>query len=141
MKKNKASKLKVFLLVHMLSLVLLVVFFEIAYASEIKLPWIIATIVSLVILLISFIMTIWKTGLWQRAHLSDKALDEREIQQNYKILKLSYSVFTIVILLVIYLYFFLDLRITALPAAWAIYLAHVIPAFFLGWKYGIQAED
>ena len=141
MKKNKVTKLKVFLLGHMLSLVLLVVLFEIAYASEIKLPWIIATIASLVILLISFIMTIWRTGLWQRAHLSDKVLDEREIQQNYKTLKLSYSVFTISILLVIYLYFFLDLRITALPAACAIYFAHVLPALFLGWKYGIPAED
>ena len=141
MKNNKSTKLRILILLNLISIPALIILYEILLTVSDKMPWIIAPGLVIILLAVSFYWGIWKPGFWRRTHASDKQLDEREIHENYKILKLSYSIFSICILLIIYLYYFIDLRIGVLPAALAIYFAHALPAYIFGWRNGIMPRQ
>ncbi len=93
-------------------------------------------ILPIALLIWSFVIVFWKTGMWNIVHY-DKKLDERENAQVLEALRLAYSIFSILVLFVIYVVAVIDRSpITVIGAAGILYLAHTLPAAVLGWKHG-----
>ena len=68
-------------------------------------------------------------------HTSSKNLDERELKVVMNALKHAYTIFTIFSLLLIYAFAIADSQpIDVLLAAGLLYLAHILPAAWVGWN-------
>ncbi|MFC2088211.1 hypothetical protein ACFLSX_01290 [Calditrichota bacterium] len=96
---------------------------------------IILMIVSVIMLFVSFLKAFIKTSFWKMVHTSNQNLDEREKQIVLNALKYSYSIFTVICLVIIYVFAvvkpdFVDVVL----AGGLLYLAHTLPATIVGWK-------
>ena len=90
--------------------------------------------ILLTIVLWSFIVVYGRTGLWTKTHLDSKHLDERELQVHSNALRLSYSLFVIITLLVVYGYALSEREpIDVVIAGGLLYMAHILPASVIGW--------
>jgi len=68
-------------------------------------------------------------------HASYKKLDEREIQVVFKATSISYSLFAIAILVIIYIFILSGLgQIDAVLAVSLLYFAHILPASIIAWN-------
>ncbi|MFZ5432818.1 MAG: hypothetical protein ACOZB3_03495 [Calditrichota bacterium] len=92
----------------------------------------------MILVMISFYILHIKTGLWRLVHTKTDALDERQVQITHDALRYSYSIFSIVSLIIILAVAVLEniplSLMDAVMAASLIYLAHTLPASVLGWK-------
>jgi predicted RND superfamily exporter protein len=89
---------------------------------------------SLVTVILSFIIVFGSTGIWKMSHQRMKALDERQIQVILNATRISYSVFVIVALILIYGFALIEKGpIDVVIAASLLYLAHLLPASILAW--------
>ena len=97
-------------------------------------------ILSLIVAVISFIQVQIRARLWKLIHLRNENLDEREIQVTRESLSISYSVFTIICLLILMaIFLFPDAMKAAevlgmLLVGCLIYFAHTLPSSVIGWK-------
>lgn len=90
--------------------------------------------ILLAIALWSFIAVLARTGLWAKTHSRTENLDEREIQVQSNALRISYSIFVVVTLLVVYGYAVAEKEpIDVVIAGGLLYFAHVLPAYIIGW--------
>lgn len=127
---------KIWVLINYISLGLLLFAF---YSGEIVEPstYIYAAIAfALIAGLVSFIMVHIRTGLWKLVHSKIDNLDERQIQVTHGALRHSYSIFTIlalVILLIIALAGGYDDANLIMIFASLLYLAHTLPSSVLAW--------
>jgi hypothetical protein len=116
---------------------MVLVFFELAKYG-IGLPhWAGFTLVGLflLILILSFIHVYVKSGLWGLTHKKTEKLDEREIQVVTHAIRISYSIFVIIVILLVYLFAILGMgTIDVVIAAALLYLAHIIPTSILAWN-------
>ena len=123
-------------LINYFALIMALVFFELTKYG-IGLPyWVGFTIAGLflLILILSFIQVYIKSGLWRLTHKKTVNLDEREIQVVTHAIRISYSIFVIIVILLVYLFAILGLGvIDVVIAAALLYLAHIIPASILAW--------
>lgn len=88
---------------------------------------------ALLILLFTYYYSFWRTNLWTYTHKRINMLDERELAENNRALRFAYSVFTVIVLIIL-LYFVLSTAVLSIiPVAGMIYLAHILPAVYLGW--------
>ena len=90
--------------------------------------------VLLLVIAITYYAGFYKTRLWQFIHISNKKLDEREIQVINSGLKYAYAIFTITVLTVVYGHTIAEININAITAAALVYLAHIAPAAVIGWR-------
>lgn len=68
-------------------------------------------------------------------HASFKKLDEREMQVVFKATSISYSLFVIVTLVIIYIFILSGLgQIDAVLAVSLLYIAHILPASIIAWN-------
>jgi len=95
---------------------------------------------ALIVVVATFIMAHWQTGLWRLTHAKADVLDERQLQITHNALTHSYSLFTVICLTimmtqaVVYglvpgLEFILSLPLVVS----LIYLAHTLPGSVLAW--------
>ena len=123
-------------LINYFALIMALVFFELTKYG-IGLPhWAGFTLVGLFlsILILSFIYVYIKSGLWGLTHKKTETLDEREIQVVTHAIRISYSIFVIIVILLVYLFAILGLgTIDVVIAASLLYLAHIIPTSILAW--------
>ncbi len=73
------------------------------------------------------------TGLWRFTHTKTKDLDERELEVTNKAIRFSYSVMAITTPMVLYAFFFAKLQLNVVLPFGFLYVAHVMPAVYLGW--------
>jgi hypothetical protein len=114
-------------LLSMLSLIAIVVLFELGIHLEWTSLLIIIEIPLLVILLISFISSFMRTGLWKFTHRPLKDLDEREMEQTGKSLRVAYALFTVFILALLVVFALLNISVSIVLAVSLILLAHLLP--------------
>ena len=123
-------------LVNYMALILAVLIFEIL-KYDLGLPgWAGLSLIGvlLIVLIVSFAYTFGITGLWRLTHKKTEKLDEREIQVVTNSVKISYSIFTILVILVIYLFAILGMGpFDVVIAATLLYLAHILPTSILAW--------
>ncbi len=88
----------------------------------------------LLITLVSFIYANGMTGAWKMSHQTIKKLDERQIQLVANAIRISYALFSIITLIIIYGYSNAGLAPTdVVIAASLLYLAHIFPASVISW--------
>ena len=115
--------------INYVSLILMLVVFYAVQILGLNKLFILVEIMLLIVLITSFNSAFKKTGLWNLVHRSQKHLDERELQIIHKAIRLSYSIFVILCLVLIMLFAVAEGRpIDMLLASSLIYLAHTLPA-------------
>ena len=135
--KNSMSKQnrKLWIIINYLSIISILSFFYAGKYYNWPVIVLVCEAVSFLLLLISFIKVYIKTQLWRMSHTSANNLDERQLQVMLISLKYSYSIFTIITLLIIYGFAVAELGpIDVVLAVCLLYLAHTLPAAIVGWK-------
>lgn len=88
----------------------------------------IASIVFLALLFISYPLGFVRTGLWNFTHRRINELDEREMQLTGKSLRIAYSVFSIIVLVILYVFALLEIKVSVVLAAGLLLFAHMLPS-------------
>jgi len=94
-------------------------------------------IAALVITIISFIRVHVSTRLWSLVHTKTDKLDEREILVTHESLRYSYSILSVLLLIIIFLLalFWVNKgQIGAVLPASLIYFAHTLPSSVIAWN-------
>ena len=122
-------------IMNYLSILLMLTFFYSGKAFGWNITFTIAIIIVAFVLILSFIYAYGITHLWKLVHTSSKKLDERQLQIVHRALQISYSIFVICCLLIIYFYAVLIQKpIDVVLAACLLYLSHTLPAAILAWS-------
>ena len=130
---SKQSR-RVWIIINYFSVALIVFFFYFGRFLDKPIVFFLGGGFSLLIAGVTFYKTFMLTYLWKMVHSKSSVLDERQLQVVLNALLYSYSVFAIVILLLIYGFALVDKEpINVLVAACIIYLAHTLPAAVVGW--------
>jgi len=107
-------------------------------------PIIAVLIVSLILIIITFIGVHFKTGLWRLVHTKVENLDEREIQVTHESLRYSYSILSVILLLIIFAMALTSVEKDAsgmVLFASVIYLAHTLPSSIIAWRGDEMMSD
>jgi len=123
------------------SLIIIVLFFELVKLNNWNPEILVYETIPLLVLLISYIKYFGKTGLWRFVHKSLDKLDEREARLIARALNTSYSIFTILILLILIAYAVFNLVISMVLIVAFIYFAHILPAYILSFKINNTTEN
>ena len=128
------KKRRIIISLNFISLILAILVYEWFKSSIFSAFTLLILALLLAMVLWSFIVVFGRTGLWSKTHLNQKNLDEREIQVHSNALRLSYSIFVVVTLLVVYGYALMEREpIDVVITGGLLYLAHVLPASIIGW--------
>jgi len=123
-------------MINYAALILSVFAFELIKYEKGLPSWLGFSLLGLFILIvaISFIYVYVFTGLWNLAHRRTKTLDEREIQVVTNSVRISYSIFTIAVIVIVYLFAIFGMGpFDVVIAATLLYLAHILPTSILAW--------
>ncbi|NOR44079.1 MAG: hypothetical protein GQ534_00705 [Candidatus Delongbacteria bacterium] len=120
-----------FMLMNYLSLIFIVITFQ--YLRDMEWTWVFASseVFFIVLFIISFYFSYFKTGTWGFVHRSLEKLDERELKIVGKTSRLSYAIFTVVALAIMFLLSITEWRINMVFTSALIYFAHILPASIL----------
>ncbi len=131
---------RVGVLINFVSLILLLFFIYIARINGMNATASIGIVVMIIAIFITFVMVFWKTGLWRLVHTKVDKLDERQVMVTHESLRHSYSIFSILCLLVILIseilrqFNLISHDIPLIPFfAVLLYLAHILPASIIAW--------
>ena len=126
---------KTWIVLNIVSIILIVSFFYLGQLLEVPAVFFAGGGVSVIIAITSFIKVFIKTGLWKMVHSSQHSLDERQVQVILNAMKYSYSIFTILIIAIVYGFaLFNKGPVNVLVAACLLYIAHILPAAIIGWS-------
>ena len=126
---------RISVIINYFSILLILTIFYIIKSGLLNKAFLTLEIIPLITIIISFRNAFGKTNLWKMTHSSFKNLDEREVQVVYKATSISYSLFVIITLVVIYTFIFIGMgNIDALLAAGFLYIAHTLPAAIIAWN-------
>ncbi|MCD6565976.1 MAG: hypothetical protein J7K53_08525 [Bacteroidales bacterium] len=121
-------------ILNLLSLIVIVLFFELVRLNNWNPQILVYEAIPFLVLLISYIKSFAKSGVWKFVHRSFNKLDENEKSLSLNAVRISYSLFTIFILAVLIIYHLLDIKLNMILIASFIYLAHIMPAYVLSWS-------
>lgn len=142
--ENKLSKNqnRLWIIINYSSLIALLLFFYTGKLFQWPVIVILLMIASIIMLFVSFLKSFIKTNFWKMVHTSNGNLDEREKQVVLNALKYSYSIFTVICLVIIYIFVIVKPAfIDVVVAGGLIYLAHTLPATIVGWKEAYFAVE
>ena len=122
-------------LLNYFNIIVILALFYIVRMWLLKTVFIAFEIIPLIIVVLSFRYAFVKTDIWKMTHASYKKLDEREVQVVFKATSISYSLFAIATLVVIYIFILSGLgQIDAVLAVSLLYVAHILPASVIAWN-------
>ncbi|MEA2104282.1 MAG: hypothetical protein U9P79_06550 [Candidatus Cloacimonadota bacterium] len=134
MSSSKMKPRSAVLINYFCIIIALILFYGIKYAGFSKI-FLLLEIIPLICLIISFRIAFSTSNLWKLTHSSFRKLDEREIQIVYKATTYSYSIFTILCLVLIYTFYLLGFPIIDVVLAGSLlYIAHILPASIIVWN-------
>ena len=125
---------RISVIINYFSILLILTIFYIIKLGLLNKTFLILEIIPLITIIINFRNAFGKTNLWKMTHASFKNLDEREVQVVYKATSISYSLFVIITLVIIYTFIFIGIgHIDALLAICLLYFAHTLPAAIIAY--------
>ena len=134
MNKTKHSR-RLSVLLNYFSIIVILALFYIVRLGILKTIFIAFEIIPLIAVVLSFRHAFVKTDLWKMTHASFKKLDEREVQVVFKATSISYSLFAIATLGIIYIFILSGLgQLDAVLAVCLLYIAHILPASIIAWN-------
>ena len=140
--QNLRKQNRVWILLNYLSLIAGLLLFYSVKIYHLPLSYLLFEIVIFAIFLISLFKAFIVTKSWKMVHTSVTKLDEREMQVVLNALRYSYSIFTIICLLIIYIFAIAEYQpIDVVLAGGLLYLAHSLPAAIVGWNEKISKMD
>ena len=98
---------------------------------------------ALSIIIWGFIAMYAKTGIWRYTHLAVKRLSDGEKQEMNSVIRKTYTILAILIVVLLFVLAILKLEITAVVAVIFLYLAHILPGSILAWNnmnVGIESK-
>ncbi len=135
MKDSKQSpNLRILIIANLVALSYIILSWELFKDNQADTLVLIAQGMSLATLLITYYAGFWHNGLWKYTHKKVDQLDERELAENDRALRFAYSSFTVFVLALLLIYVLLEISLTIIPVVSLIYLAHILPAVYLGWR-------
>ena len=121
--------------IHYLCLVIILIIFYSVKSMGLPKLYLLLEIIPIIGLVMSFRKAFGISNLWKLTHTSYKKLDEREMQLVFKATTYSYSIFTIICLVIIYTFNLIGLAIIdVIMAACLLYIAHILPASIIAWN-------
>ena len=134
MNKTKHSR-RLSVLLNYFSIIVILALFYIVRLGILKTVFLAFEVIPLFAVILSFRHAFVKTDLWKMTHASFKKLDEREIQVVFRATSISYSLFAIAILVIIYIFILSGLgQLDAVLAVSLLYFAHILPASIIAWN-------
>ena len=122
-------------LLNYFSIIVILALFYIVRMGILKTVFLAFEVIPLIAVVLSFRHAFVKTDLWKMTHASFKKLDEREVQVVFKATSISYSLFAIATLVIIYIFILSGLgQIDAVLAVSLLYFAHILPASIIAWN-------
>lgn len=133
---NKSFKIqRLNLLINYFSIILILAIFYIVRNSDTSRLYLVLEVIPASLVVWTFIKVFGKTGFWKLTHPYKRELDERELQLVYKATSLSYGIFIIITLIIIYSYALVQKGpIDVVLAAALLYFAHTLPAAIIASK-------
>lgn len=119
---------------HLTMLASFIVFFEWNDRVGPDTTLIAIAVASFVLLLITFYLLFFRTGLWQFTHRKWEKHDEREKELAFISLKYSYPIFAIAILIILYTYSLTHRQVGLFMSVGLIYFAQIMPSVVLAWR-------
>ncbi|MCP4704926.1 MAG: hypothetical protein GY865_09975 [candidate division Zixibacteria bacterium] len=130
------SKRRLFAIINYICLILLIALFYFGKYHGWSLPIFAGLGILLITNLATFRILHLNTKLWKQVHAKTEQLDERQMQRTLESVKLSYIIFTILSLLVIFMISLMagkhDSMIMLIYIS-LLYLAHTLPSSILAW--------
>ncbi len=127
-------RLRTGIVLNLLALAFLVLSWTTIPVNKTKIGLIVTGIFALLVLLYTYYYSFWQTGLWKFTHTIVPKLDEREYAISNRALRFAYSIFTIVVLAYLLFSVLTKKMPHIIPVVGLIYLAHILPAVYLGWR-------
>ena len=87
----------------------------------------------LIVFITSLVSTFFKTGLWKFTHKPLNNLDEREIELTSKSLRYAYSLFTVIVLLLLLSFSVINKPLNIVLVVSLILVAHKLPVSVIAW--------
>ncbi len=131
LKTSKSSR-RIGVILNFICLTAIVLLFELIKLKQ-NPKLLIYELFPLGIFVISYFIYFGKTGLWKFTHKSLNKLDEREIQLTNKSLRFSYFLFAVITLSLFMIYTLLGLQVNMVLMVSLLFLAHILPAYFISW--------
>ncbi len=128
------KKRKIGISLNLLSCIALITLFEYGVVKGLSIYLIIILLSLAILMFTTYFFSIIASGSWKFVHKKPSQMDERELSQNKDVIQLSYSIFSIFILLSLLSMHLLSYPISMPIIASYIYLAHIIPSAIAGWK-------
>jgi len=133
LQSSKNSR-RIWVCINYLSVIVLLTIFYFTKQTGLDKTFLLFELVPLGCIILSFWFAYGKTRVWKLTHASSHKLDERQVQIVYKALSRSYTIFIILVLVLIYFFSLSELGpIDVILAASLIYLAHILPGSILAW--------
>ncbi len=118
----------------LLSLVGIVSIFELGIRNGWNLAFKISEISLLVMLLITFIVSYMRTGLWNFSHKPIRDLDEREMEMTSRSLRIAYGLFAVIVLILLFVFALLGIKLSVVLAASLLLFAHLLPGAIIAFS-------
>ena len=132
---KKTYPLRPSVVINFFGVLIILVLFYLVKLGVLQTYFLILEIIPLTLIVLSFRRAFVKTDIWKITHASSRKLDEREAQVVYRATNLSYSLFAILTLVVIYLFILSGFgQIDAVLAICILYIAHILPASVIAWN-------
>jgi len=93
-----------------------------------------AFLILIVYWMVSFYHIYWKSRWWKYVRQSTDKYDERELKSVSEAMRKAYSVFVIVVGVILLIYSVLEWSLNGLFVAFILYFAHILPASILKWQ-------
>ncbi|MCD4768920.1 MAG: hypothetical protein K8R35_01985 [Bacteroidales bacterium] len=120
-------------LINLSSLIVIVLFFELVKLNRWNPQLLVYETIPFLVLLISYIKYFGKTGLWRLVHTSSDKLDCKKNLLITSAIKTAYSIYTIMVLVILFVNVLSGIEISMVLVVALIYLAHILPAYILLW--------
>ncbi len=129
------KKRRTTVIINYLGIVAMLVLFYLVKSHILRTIYLVLEVIPIAVIVITFRTAFVKSSLWNMTHSSSKKLDEREMHVVLHATNISYSLFAIVTLLIIYLFILSNLgQIDAVLAISLLYIAHILPASIIAWN-------
>ena len=119
------------IILNLTSLIVIVLFFELVKLNNWNPQILVYEAIPFFILLITYIQSFARSGVWKFIHIPFNKLDENEKSLRLNATRISYSLFTIFILAVLIIYHLLDIKLNMIMISSFIYLAHIMPGYVI----------
>ncbi len=128
------QKSQIGVILNYLALILFLILFQVGKSIGWNIKIVVGEIAILLLIIFVFIKLYYKNNLWNLVHSSYEKLNEKEADIINISLRNSYKLFSIISLVILFLYALVEKKIGMELVVGLIYFAHTLPASIIAWN-------